>query len=144
MQGYDETTRSGAAPGAARIVARGVGVDARGGGGILRGISLTVRPGRLLALAGSSGAGKTTLLETLAGVRAPDRGTVLRADVPADDGSQAELGFVPQDDIIHRDLPLARTLRYAARLRLPSGTGSAEVAAAARRPGPNSSPCYGI
>jgi ABC-type multidrug transport system ATPase subunit len=108
-------------------------VDARGGGWILRGISLTVRPGRLLALAGSSGAGKTTLLETLAGVRAPDRGTVLRADVPADDGSQAELGFVPQDDIIHRDLPLARTLRYAARLRLPSGTGSAEVAAAVDR-----------
>ena len=132
MQGYDETTRSGAVPGAARIVARRVGVDARGGGEILRGISLTVMPGQLLALAGSSGAGKTTLLETLAGVRAPDRGAVWRPDVPAG-GSQTELGFVPQDDIIHRDLPLARTLQYAARLRLPSGTGSTEVAAAVER-----------
>ena len=136
MQGYDETARSGAAPepapAPARIVAQRLGVDARGGGEILRGISLTVVPGRLLALAGSSGAGKTTLLEVLAGVRAPDRGTLLRADAPAD-GSQAELGFVPQDDIIHRDLPLARTLTYAARLRLPSGTGSAEVQAAVDR-----------
>ncbi|MFC1401681.1 MULTISPECIES: ATP-binding cassette domain-containing protein [Streptacidiphilus] len=132
MQGYDETTRSGAVPGPTRIVARGVGVVARGGGEILRGISLAVEPGRLLALAGSSGAGKTTLLEVLAGVRAPDRGTVLRADVPAGD-SQAELGFVPQDDIIHRDLPLARTLAYAARLRLPAGTGSAEVQSAVDR-----------
>ncbi|MFC1440884.1 ATP-binding cassette domain-containing protein [Streptacidiphilus sp. N1-10] len=132
MQGFDETTRSGAVAVPARIVARGVGVVARGGGEILRGISLAVEPGRLLALAGSSGAGKTTLLEVLAGVRAPDRGTVLRADVPAG-GSQAELGFVPQDDIIHRDLPLARTLAYAARLRLPAGTGSAEVQSAVDR-----------
>ena len=136
MQGYDETARSGAAPepapAPARIVAQRLGVDARGGGEILRGISLTVVPGRLLALAGSSGAGKTTLLEVLAGVRAPDLGTVLRSDAAAD-GSQAALGFVPQDDIIHRDLPLARTLTYAARLRLPSGTGSAEVQAAVDR-----------
>jgi energy-coupling factor transporter ATP-binding protein EcfA2 len=37
---------------------------------------------------------------------------------------------VPQDDIIHADLPLERTLRYAARLRLPSPTSSADVDAA--------------
>jgi ABC-type Na+ transport system ATPase subunit NatA len=38
---------------------------------------------------------------------------------------RSELGYVPQDDIIHRDLPLARTLRYAAQLRLPAGTAPA-------------------
>ena len=32
------------------------------------------------------------------------------------------IGYVPQDDIIHADLPLQHTLRYAARLRLPSST----------------------
>jgi hypothetical protein len=31
---------------------------------------------------------------------------------------RSSLGYVPQDDIIHRQLPLARTLRHAARLRL--------------------------
>ena len=60
----------------------------------------------------------------LAGVQRPTAGTV------AHDGSRRgrhAIGFVPQDDIIHRELPLARTLRYAARLRLPSGTGPAEI-----------------
>jgi ABC-type multidrug transport system permease subunit len=34
---------------------------------------------------------------------------------------------VPQDDIIHLEMPLRRTLRYAARLRLPAGTSAAEA-----------------
>ena len=42
------------------------------------------------------------------------------------------LGYVPQDDIIHTDLPLRRTLRYAARLRLPSTTAASEVDDAVR------------
>ncbi|MEU5785750.1 ABC transporter ATP-binding protein/permease [Micromonospora lupini] len=105
------------------IVADGLGQTVRGGQRILDDISLTVAPGELVAIIGVSGAGKTTLLETLAGVRRPAAGTV------AYDGSAAPgaVGFVPQDDIIHRELPLARTLHYAARLRLPSGTGSAEA-----------------
>jgi ABC-type multidrug transport system ATPase subunit len=43
-------------------------------------------------------------------------------------GAAARIGFVPQDDIIHRDLPLRRTLRYAAGLRLPAGTDAAGIA----------------
>jgi energy-coupling factor transporter ATP-binding protein EcfA2 len=42
------------------------------------------------------------------------------------------IGYVPQDDIIHTDLPLRHTLRYAARLRLPSSTTAAEVDDAVR------------
>ena len=42
------------------------------------------------------------------------------------------LGYVPQDDIIHADLPLRRTLHYAARLRLPSSATATEVDAAVR------------
>jgi hypothetical protein len=38
----------------------------------------------------------------------------------------------PQDDIIHRELPLARTLGYAARLRLRKGTSAAEIDATVR------------
>ncbi|CCH17178.1 ATP-binding cassette domain-containing protein [Micromonospora lupini] len=105
------------------VVADGLGQTVRGGRRVLDDISLTVAPGELVAIIGVSGAGKTTLLETLAGVRRPAAGTV------AYDGSAAPgaVGFVPQDDIIHRELPLARTLHHAARLRLPSGTGSAEA-----------------
>ncbi|TQJ21464.1 ABC-type multidrug transport system ATPase subunit [Micromonospora sp. A202] len=105
------------------ITATGVGRTVPGGRRILDDISLTIQPGEVVAVIGASGAGKTTLLETLARVRLPTTGTV------AHDGADEvhAIGFVPQDDIIHRELPLARTLRYAARLRLPSGTGPTEI-----------------
>ncbi|MEU1645036.1 ATP-binding cassette domain-containing protein [Micromonospora zamorensis] len=101
------------------ITATGLGRTVPGGRRILDDISLTIQPGEVVAVIGVSGAGKTTLLETLARVRRPTTGTV------AHDGADVvhAIGFVPQDDIIHRELPLARTLRYAARLRLPPGTG---------------------
>ncbi|MGW6898595.1 ATP-binding cassette domain-containing protein [Streptomyces sp. NPDC054919] len=40
-------------------------------------VTLTVRPGSVLAISGPSGAGKTTLLSVAAGLRAPDRGRCL-------------------------------------------------------------------
>ncbi|MEU4399106.1 ATP-binding cassette domain-containing protein [Micromonospora orduensis] len=107
------------------IAADGLTQSVRGGRRVLDGISLTIQPGEVVAIIGASGAGKTTLLETLAGIRRPAAGTVTY------DGATAvrAIGFVPQDDIIHRELPLERTLRYAARLRLPPAAGPDEVAA---------------
>jgi energy-coupling factor transporter ATP-binding protein EcfA2 len=37
------------------------------------------------------------------------------------------VGYVPQDDIVHRELPLATMLRFAGRLRLPAATSKAEL-----------------
>ncbi len=111
-----------------RIDAVGVGQHA-GRRQILHEVSLSIQPGEMVALVGGSGAGKTTLLEILAGVRAPSAGQVMhdgvRVDASATPGSG--IGYVPQDDIIHVEMPLRRTLQYAARLRLPAGT-SAEQA----------------
>ncbi|MEU8406451.1 ATP-binding cassette domain-containing protein [Micromonospora sp. NPDC048842] len=105
------------------IAAQGLGQSVRSGRQILTDISVSIAPGELVAIIGASGAGKTTLLEILAGVQRPASGTVTY------DGTTAAgtIGVVPQDDIIHRELPLARTLRYAARLRLPSTAGPAEI-----------------
>src|SRR5579859_1108332 len=97
---------------------------------ILNDVSLSIAPGEVVCIAGGSGAGKTTLLEALAGVRPADSGTVRfdSVDVYSHlDVFRNSLGYVPQDDLIHADLPLRSTLRYAARLRLPASTGSAEI-----------------
>jgi ABC-type multidrug transport system ATPase subunit len=92
---------------------------------ILHGVSLTVEPGELVAVAGRSGAGKSTLLEIIGGMRRPSVGRVLHDGWPAATGGG--VGYVPQDDIIHRELPLRRTLRYAAALRLPRGSSLAVI-----------------
>ena len=116
-----------------RPVAHGVAVDVlavtghAGGRQVLHEMSFSLAPGELVALVGGSGAGKTTLLETMAGLRPPSAGAVLHDGAAVAHGSEARIGFVPQDDIIHRDLPLRRTLRYAAGLRLPAGTGAAGI-----------------
>jgi len=116
-------------------VSRRVHTRGRGEVALLEGVSFSVLPGELVAIVGPSGAGKTTLLEAIAGIATPTSGSVrldgvdLHANLRA---FRSVLGFVPQDDIIHAELPLERTLRYAARLRLPSATTTAEIAAAVR------------
>ena len=109
--------------GGARIDAIGVG-RRTGGRQILHEMSFSIEPGELVALVGGSGAGKTTLLEILAGLREPSTGQVLHDGIRAGSGgkSHSGVGYVPQDDIIHVEMPLRRTLQYAARLRLPAGT----------------------
>jgi ABC-type multidrug transport system ATPase subunit len=99
-----------------QIELRDVSQRVRTGELILRGISLTIGRGELVAIIGGSGTGKTTLLDTMCGLRQPAVGEVRRE---VDQGGH---GYVPQDDIIHLSLPLRRTLRYTAGLRLPAGT----------------------
>ncbi|MFJ5262458.1 ATP-binding cassette domain-containing protein [Streptomyces sp. NPDC088387] len=109
-----------------RLQARDVGQEVRGAGRVLHGISLDIAPGRLTVIAGSSGAGKTVLLQTLAGLTTPTEGEVLHDGArPGPPGP--EFGFVPQEDILHRELPLRRTLGYAAGLRMPPGTPARTV-----------------
>lgn len=50
----------------------------RDGADVLKGLSLTVRAGELLAIVGGNGAGKSTALAVLAGHRRPYRGKVLQ------------------------------------------------------------------
>ncbi len=109
-------------PSGGRIEAVGVGRRVAGRQ-ILHNLSLWVESGELVAIAGGSGAGKSTLLEILAGLQPASTGEVRHDDVTR----RPRVGYVPQDDIIHLEMPLRRTLRYAALLRLPSGTPVAEA-----------------
>jgi ABC-type multidrug transport system ATPase subunit len=100
---------------------------------VLHGVSLSVRPSELVAVVGGSGAGKTTLLQALAGVWPAVRGDVRfdGVDLYANLGAfRTTLGYVPQEDIIHAELPLRRTLHYAAALRLPRSTSAAQIGSA--------------
>ena len=90
-----------------------------GGRTILDDVSLTIFPGELVALMGPSGAGKTTLLEVLSGMRRPSAGEVLINGVPLAANQPGRVGYVPQEDVMHRDLTVYEVLFHAARLRLP-------------------------
>ncbi|MBE3558908.1 MAG: FHA domain-containing protein [Ktedonobacteraceae bacterium] len=89
---------------------------------LLNDISLVIPPRKFVALVGGSGAGKSTLLNALNGLRPAQQGTVLYNGQDYYKNLAAfstQLGYVPQDDIIHRDLTVERALYYAARMRLP-------------------------
>ncbi|HEX4526402.1 MAG TPA: ATP-binding cassette domain-containing protein [Gaiellaceae bacterium] len=118
------------------IVARDLRQTLRDGRCVLHDMSFVVRSGDLVGIVGGSGAGKTTLLDALAGARPVGAGQVLfdGSDLASNlDAFRGLLGYVPQDDIIHLELPLERTLHYAARLRLPAGTPREELDSAAAR-----------
>jgi putative ABC transport system ATP-binding protein len=55
----------------------------------LRGISIDVAPGEIVAVMGPSGSGKSTLLHCLAGILRPDEGEVWFEGRRVDDGSEA-------------------------------------------------------
>jgi ABC-type multidrug transport system ATPase subunit/pSer/pThr/pTyr-binding forkhead associated (FHA) protein len=90
---------------------------------LLNDISLVIPPRKFVALVGGSGAGKSTLMDALNGLRPAADGVVL---YNGEDYYRnlavfrTQLGYVPQDDIVHRELTVERALYYAARLRLPS------------------------
>jgi ABC-type multidrug transport system ATPase subunit len=95
----------------------------------LNSISLLIQPGEFIGILGPSGAGKTTLLEALSGVRPAHTGSVLINGEPLyqrGDALRHLIGYVPQDDILHRELTCRQAWRYAATLRLPRDVRAGE------------------
>ena len=86
---------------AAILAARGLTVSIAGIG-VCRALDFSVAPGQSWAILGCNGAGKTTLLHTLAGLRAPDAGTITLdgrplATLPAREVARIR-GLLTQDD----------------------------------------------
>ncbi|HAV64167.1 MAG TPA: D-xylose ABC transporter ATP-binding protein [Verrucomicrobiales bacterium] len=83
----------------------------------LKGVSLQVQSGEVLAVIGENGAGKSTLMKILAGVQEPDSGTITI------DGKPARLDSVLSAlrhgiALIHQELNLADNLSAAANIFL--------------------------
>lgn len=87
-----------------------------GGKRILADIDLTLHPGEMCALIGPSGAGKSTLIKVLLGLLDPSEGTVRFGSNAVSD--LPSIGYVPQEDALHRGLTVEAELAYAAELRL--------------------------
>ena len=72
----DDRPTTGVEPTDETITVSNVHYAYRSGHDVLRGISLTIRPGERLAIVGPTGAGKSTLGRLIAGIDAPRTGTV--------------------------------------------------------------------
>ncbi|MDT8364521.1 MAG: ATP-binding cassette domain-containing protein [Nitrosomonas sp.] len=97
---------------------------------LLRNISFTIEPGEFVGVFGTSGSGKSTLLDALNGRRPATSGQVLYNGTDlyeAFDLFRTAIGYVPQQDIVHRNIIMQHALKYTAKLRLPPDTSDAEM-----------------
>ena len=97
---------------------------------LVNNVSISIAPSEMVALMGPSGAGKTSLLDVLSGKRRPTSGLVLINNIPLHDNiseTRHLIGFVPQDDVMHRDLTVFEVLYHAAKLKLPKHTTNQNI-----------------
>jgi putative ABC transport system ATP-binding protein len=85
-------------------------------GPVLTGVTVTARPGELLAVTGTSGAGKTTLLNAMAGLLSPRGGTVTvdgAALTGRDHAVSLGVVLIPQDNGLAAILTAAENVSVA-------------------------------
>jgi ABC-2 type transport system ATP-binding protein len=85
----------------------------------LDGISLEIARGEFFGLLGPNGAGKSTLMSLIAGLRAPDQGTIMLDGAPltaANVSTRKSLGLVPQSIALYEELSAEQNLRIFGQL----------------------------
>ncbi|MGR9100100.1 MAG: ATP-binding cassette domain-containing protein [Gammaproteobacteria bacterium] len=97
---------------------------------LLNGISFAVNPGEFVGIFGTSGSGKSTLLDALNGRRPATGGQITYNGTDlykAFDLFRTGIGYVPQQDIVHRKIMMRHALKYTAELRLPPDVSDNET-----------------
>jgi ABC transport system ATP-binding/permease protein len=97
---------------------------------LLDDVCLSIQPNEFVGLLGPSGAGKSTLMDALNGMRPASSGGVFVNNLDLYqhlESLKQSIGYVPQDDIIHRELTVYNTLYYVARLRLSRDISTKEI-----------------
>ena len=96
---------------------------------LLQDASFSIHANEFVGILGASGSGKTTLLKCLATLSGKAQGDVwFDKENVADhlERYRSLLGYVPQDDAVHKTLTVKRNLEYAQILRGPAGQSSAD------------------
>ena len=109
--------------------ARGLGARAADGRTLLTEVAFSLEERAFLAVAGPSGSGKSTLLGALSGLRPATDGQVLYDGQDLYrryDELRNRIGYVPQEDMVHRVLTVAQAMDYAAQLRFPPDVDRAQ------------------
>ena len=91
----------------------------------LKRVSFNLTSSSLVAIMGPSGCGKSTLLKGLCGDTPVSSGSIELFGLELESNYQylrSLIGYVPQDDIVHRDLTVMQSLYYAAKLRIPNAS----------------------
>ena len=89
---------------------------------VLRGVDVAVGAGETVSIRGESGSGKSTLLNLLAGLDAPDAGTLAWSGAPASAGRRAAfLGMVFQSFYLIPEIDALQNVLLAARMIRPPG-----------------------
>ena len=90
-----------------------------GGENVLKGIDLAIHPGEFISLVGMSGCGKSTLLRIIAGLEAPDGGSVSIGgeDVTDADPSDRNLAMVFQSYALYPHMSVRQNIATPLRMR---------------------------
>jgi heme exporter protein A len=97
---------------------------------VLEGVSGTVLPGEALLVTGPNGSGKSTLLRCLAGLLAPDKGTIEYKEgeeILDTDARRRRVGYVAPDLALYSELTVAENLRFFGRVRRTGAERGFEV-----------------
>jgi ABC transport system ATP-binding/permease protein len=112
------------------FAARDLTVRLPNGTVLLDRVSFSLASRSLMAVVGPSGSGKSTLLNALTGTEMAGEGDVLYDDrslYAAYAALRRRIGYVPQDDLVHRELTVRRALEFAAEIRFPPDVGADEL-----------------
>ena len=99
-------------------------------------VSMRIEPATFVGVVGGSGAGKSTLVDCING-RRPGTGGKIYYDTNDFYQNmycyQSVIGYVPQRDILHENLPLFDSLRYTASMRIKNGITKKEIDALVKK-----------
>ncbi|HSF23015.1 MAG TPA: ATP-binding cassette domain-containing protein [Blastocatellia bacterium] len=82
-------------------------------------LSFEVNQGEVFALLGPNGAGKTTMIRMILGIIRPDSGDIhfKWAASKVTSGFRGQVGYLPEERGLYKEIPIVRTLTYLGTLR---------------------------